>query len=59
MRAVALFALAGRPDHWGHTNLLLVDLVGQVQGAYAFAESLAQVYPGTLAQETGTPRPAR
>ncbi|HZO32144.1 MAG TPA: hypothetical protein VFH48_39820, partial [Chloroflexota bacterium] len=59
VRAVALFALAGRPDHWGHTNLLLVDLLGQVQGAYPFAESLARVYPGTLAQETGTPQPAR
>ena len=59
VRAVALFALAGRPDHWGHTNLLLVDLLGQIQGAYPFAESLARVYPGTLAQETGTPQPAR
>ena len=59
VKAVALFALAGRPDHWGHTNLLLVDLLGQVQGAYSFAESLAQVYPGTLARETGTPQPGR
>jgi hypothetical protein len=59
VRAVALFALAGRPDHWGHTNLLLVDMVGRVQGAYGFADALAQVYPGTLAQGTGTPAPTR
>lgn len=59
VRAVALFALAGRTDHWGHTNLLLVDQTGRVQGAYPFAEALARVYPGTLAQETGTPAPAR
>jgi hypothetical protein len=38
---------------------LLVDILGQVQGAYPFAESLARVYPGTLAQESGTPTPAR
>jgi hypothetical protein len=59
VQAVALFALAGRPDHWGHTNLLLVDPAGRVQGAYPFAEALARVYPGTLAQESATPAPAR
>jgi hypothetical protein len=59
VRAVALFALGGRPDHWGHTNLLFVDQAGRVQGAYPFAEALARVYPGTLAQETGTPAPTR
>jgi hypothetical protein len=49
VRAVALFALAGRPDIWGHTNLLLVDRDGRIQGAYPFAEALARVYPGTPA----------
>ncbi len=59
VRAVALFALAGRPDLWGHTNLLLVDMLGRVQGAYPFAEALARVYPGTLAQGSPSPDPAR
>ncbi len=59
VRAVALFALAGRTDHWGHTNLLLVAPDGRIQGAYAFANSLTQVFPGTVARESGTPTPAR
>lgn len=49
VQAVALFALAGRPDHWGHTNLLLVDEGGRIQGVYPFAEALSQVYPGIVA----------
>jgi hypothetical protein len=56
---VTLFALGGRADHWGHTNLLLLDQEGRVQGAYSFAEALARVYPGTLAQEPGTLPPTR
>jgi hypothetical protein len=59
VKAVALFALAGRPDLWGHTNLLLVGANGRIQGAYGFAESLARVYPGTVAREAGTPTPSR
>lgn len=55
VRAVALFALGGRPDHWGHTNLLLLDPGGRVLGAYPFAEALARVYPGSLARGTVTP----
>ncbi|MGE3269988.1 MAG: hypothetical protein AB7P40_14645 [Chloroflexota bacterium] len=49
VRAVAIFALAGRPDHWGHTNLLLTDLEGHIQGVYGFAEALARVFPGAVA----------
>ena len=49
VRAAALFALAGRPDHWGHTNLLLVDDEGRIQGVYPFAEVLSQVSPGVVA----------
>jgi hypothetical protein len=59
VKAVALFALAGRPQDWGHTNLLLLDSTGQVQGAYGFAEALARVYPGTLGRATDTPAPSR
>jgi hypothetical protein len=59
VQAVVLFALAGRPDHWGHTNLLLVAPDGRIQGTYAFAEALTQVYPGIVARESGTPAPAR
>jgi len=51
VQAVALFALAGRTDHWGHTNLLLVAPDGRIQGAYAFANALTQVFPGTVARE--------
>ncbi len=43
---VALFALGGRPEHWGHTNLLLVDQLGRVIGLYPFAERLTQIGPG-------------
>jgi hypothetical protein len=32
--AVAFFALAGRPDRWGHTNWLLTDPDGHVTGSY-------------------------
>jgi hypothetical protein len=52
VKAVALFALAGRPEDWGHTNLLLLDPSGRIQGAYPFAEALARVYPGTLARDS-------
>ncbi|MCC7370301.1 MAG: hypothetical protein IT306_17890 [Chloroflexi bacterium] len=51
VRAVALFALAGRPDHWGHTNLLLTDTTGLIQGAYTFAEALERVSPGSIARQ--------
>ena len=47
VRAVALFALGGRPEYWGHTNLLLLDPVGRIQDAYPFARRLASVRPGT------------
>jgi hypothetical protein len=50
VQAVALFALAGRPDHWGHTNLLLTDTSGQIQGAYLFAAALERVFPGPVAR---------
>ncbi|MBA2449134.1 MAG: hypothetical protein H0V51_14030 [Chloroflexi bacterium] len=50
VRAVALFALAGRPDYWGHTNLLLLDPVGRILDAYPFARRLASVRPGTGAE---------
>lgn len=59
VRAAALFALAGRPDHWGHTNLLLVGEDGRIQGAYAFAQALRGVFPGTVARESASPTPAR
>lgn len=59
VKAVALFALAGRPRDWGHTNLLLIDPSGRIQGVYPFAESLARVYPGPVARATGTPAPTR
>jgi hypothetical protein len=52
VKAVALFALAGRPDIWGHTNLLLIDALGQIQGVYSFAEALSRVYPGPSARDT-------
>jgi hypothetical protein len=50
VKAVALFALAGRPDHWGHTNLLLTDNSGHIQGAYGFAAALERVFPGPIAR---------
>jgi hypothetical protein len=52
VKAVALFALAGRPNIWGHTNLLLIDVLGQIQGVYPFAEALSRVYPGPSARDT-------
>ena len=48
VRAVALFALGGRPERWGHTNLLLLDPSGRVLGPYPFARRLASVRPGPL-----------
>ncbi|MFN8523309.1 MAG: hypothetical protein U0821_09420 [Chloroflexota bacterium] len=45
----AVFALGGRADHWGHTNLLLLDAMGRIQGAYGFTASLAHIAPGSLA----------
>lgn len=59
VRAVALFALGGRPEDWGHTNLLLMGPNGRVLGAYPFAEALARVFPGALAQGTRTPAQTR
>jgi hypothetical protein len=43
---VALFALGGKPEHWGHTNLLLVDPGGRILGPYPFGERLARISPG-------------
>jgi hypothetical protein len=40
---VALFALGGKPENWGHTNLLLVDAFGRVLGSYPFAERLIEI----------------
>jgi hypothetical protein len=59
VKAVALFALVGRPQDWGHTNLLVMDAAGVIRGAFPFAEALARVYPGPLARATGTPAPTR
>jgi hypothetical protein len=59
VKAVVLFALAGRPEDWGHTNLLLLDASGHIQGAYPFAEALARVYPGTLARDPAESTPGR
>ena len=56
VKAVALFALGGRPDIWGHTNLLLLDPGGHIQGAYGFAEALARVFPGTVARASNVSR---
>ncbi|HYU19087.1 MAG TPA: hypothetical protein VEQ11_10350 [Chloroflexota bacterium] len=50
VKAVALFALAGKPDEWGHTNLALVDSGGRIVGAYQSAERLAVVRPGPVAR---------
>jgi len=54
VRTAALFALAGRPDHWGHTNLALVGRRGAILAPYPFAEGLATVPPGLL----GPPPPS-
>jgi hypothetical protein len=50
VKAAALFAFGGRPDIWGHTNLVLVDSDGHIVGTFPFAESLARVSPGTIAR---------
>ncbi len=46
----ALFSLAGKPEHWGHTNLVLVDVVGRIVGAYPVADRLARVRLGTASR---------
>lgn len=40
LMGVVYFALAGTPDHWGHTNLLLVDAQGRVWGTYPIYDML-------------------
>jgi hypothetical protein len=49
VQAVALFAFGGKPEYWGHTNLALVDPLGHILGTYGFADALARVAPGTVA----------
>jgi hypothetical protein len=44
----ALFASAGRPDFWGHTNLLLVGTDGRILGAHRFADRLSALGSGTV-----------
>jgi hypothetical protein len=51
VKTAALFAFGGRPDIWGHTNLVLVDPAGHILGTYPFAEALARVSPGVVARE--------
>ena len=51
VRTAALFALGGRPDHWGHTNLALIGRGGTILAPYPFVEGLSQVSPGPLASD--------
>jgi hypothetical protein len=39
----AFFALDGRPIEWGHTNWLMVDATGTVQGTYAMLDLLRSI----------------
>lgn len=39
---VVYFGLAGAPEFWGHTNLLLVDDNGRVQGTYPIYDELVK-----------------
>jgi hypothetical protein len=57
VRAVVLFALGGRPEHWGHTNLAVVAPTGRILGLYPFAEQLRFVRPGD-ASRTVHPGPS-
>jgi hypothetical protein len=60
VRTAALFAFGGRPEFWGHTNLVLVDPAGRILGTLPFADALARVFPGTVAREAAaTPTPPR
>ena len=52
VRTAALFALAGAPNHWGHTNLALVGRRGVILAPYPFAERLATISPGLPAGAT-------
>lgn len=49
VHAVALFALGGRPELWGHTNLVRMDATGRIAGPFAFSKRLASVSPGRIA----------
>ncbi|MBZ0310049.1 MAG: hypothetical protein K8I82_28570, partial [Anaerolineae bacterium] len=42
LMGVVYFALAGTPDFWGHTNLLLVDNKGRVQETYPIYDMLVK-----------------
>jgi hypothetical protein len=53
----ALFASAGRPDFWGHTNLFLVGPSGNILGPHRFAERLATVGGGVLDPRFSQPQP--